>query len=517
MATWLPLAIAAQGSLHVQLLGEYDRGDERYSGSWVYADPLGTEYALLGTRFGTAAYALDGPAAPIELGFIPGPTSNWREITVVGHHAYVVTEGSGDLQGMQVIDLSFLPDSLHLTAVYDSTFTRGHIIQKDLYAEHPTVFVCGTSSTGGIHILDVSEPAHPVQIGLYDPDYYIHDIHLRGDTLYAAAFYEGQVDILDISDPAQPSWIAALEDPGNNTHSMSTTPDGRYLFLADEQDGLPARIFDLSDLADIEEVAQYSANEESLVHNPYIRGDFAFISHNTEGLRVVDLRDPRVPVEVGYADTYDGPSGGFFGLWSACPYLPSGRIVGGDRTRGLLVWNFEETYAGRFYGKVSDLLTGDALVNARIVIDPPADTLFSGLNGRFQGGELPGLLSLNISADGYLPASLTIDLQEKDSLFLPILLEPELGVATAEASGAGEECRVFWSAMGGHWSLTCPPPLQPVALEVYSLDGRRIYREEDPGHSIERPALGRWPTGWQLVVVWGAGAELLYRGLVWFE
>ncbi|MBK7335171.1 MAG: choice-of-anchor B family protein [Saprospirales bacterium] len=250
----------------MELLWEYNRGDERYSGSWCYAAPDGQEYALLGAKTGTAIYRLEEPFS--ELGFIPGPVSNWREITVVGHQAYVVTEGTGMGQGMQVIDLTPLPGSPTLLTTYSATFTRGHIIQRDIYSESPRVYVCGTTSTEGVHILDVSNPAQPVEIGVYQPGYYIHDCHVRGDRLYGAANNQQTLDIVDISDPANPELITTLPDPGLNTHSCSTTPDENYLFLADEADGQPGRIFDISNLDNIHQVAMYTANSASLVHNP---------------------------------------------------------------------------------------------------------------------------------------------------------------------------------------------------------------------------------------------------------
>jgi len=80
-------------NLNVELFDQYVRADARYSGSWTYVGPDGSEYALLGAFSGLAAYSIDN--APVtEVGFIAGPESNWREITVVDNHAYVTTEGS---------------------------------------------------------------------------------------------------------------------------------------------------------------------------------------------------------------------------------------------------------------------------------------------------------------------------------------------------------------------------------------------------------------------------------------
>ena len=358
----------AQTSENIELIYEYNRGDERYSGSWSYVDEEDREYALIGAKSGTAVYLLE-ENNPTEIGFIPGPSSNWREITVLGDYAYVVTEGwQGDL-GMQIIDLSSAPDSIALVNTIDQYFGTAHIIQKSIFEESPYIYVAGADVLSGVTIFDCSDPVNPTFVNYYSPGHYVHDIHIRDTLLFTAGIYDNIISIVSIADPMNPITINAIEDPGNMTHSFSTSPDMNYLFVADEDDGYPMRTFDISDLLNIEEVNTYTANEESLVHNPYTNGIFTYVSHNTEGLRVLDSRDPELLHEVGFYDTFEGPSGGYFGLWSACPYLPSGRIIGADRTRGLMLWSFNGTQAARFYAEIVDANTGEIINTASFLND----------------------------------------------------------------------------------------------------------------------------------------------------
>ncbi len=424
---------SGQNALNIQLLGQANRGDTRYSGSWAYVAPDGTEYALLGAKTGTAAYCISAGCDLEEKGFIPGPETNWREITVIGQHAFVTTDVSGTGHGMQVIDLSYLPDSLHLVTNYTTTFTKGHIIQKAIDSDEPFVYVMGTTTTQGVHIMDVSDPAAPKQVGLYAPGYYIHDAHIRGNLLFAAAFYDDKFDIVDISDKANPQLISSIVYDGKNSHSASSTADRRFLITADEQDGYPARIFNIEDIYNPVEVARYTANDLSLVHNPYIKGDYCYISHNTEGLRVLDIADPTVPVEVGYYDTWPGASGGFNGLWSACPYFPSGKIIGGNRTDGLYVWEFNGAKAARIYGIVRDSITNELLYNASIELPSLSDTLDTGLTGFFKKGMLAGQYELTATKSGYVPKSVSFDVAEGDSLFFDIQLVP-IGFSATSSS-----------------------------------------------------------------------------------
>lgn len=414
----------SQDALNIELLETFHRGDARYSGSWSYVAADGTEYALVGARTGTAVYSLDDPAAG-ELGFVSGPSSNWREITVVADHAYVTTEGSPGA-GMQVIDLRDLPNGISLVTNYTTTFTTGHIIQRDIYSDAPYVYVPGASGTGAVHILDVSNPAEPVEVGRYDPEYYIHDAHIKGDRMYACAGLTGFLDIVDISDKTNPVLLAQISDQTGYVHSAWTTEDDKYLIVAYETDGVPAIIWDIQDLDNIEAVETYSANLASLVHNPYVRGDFSFFSHNTEGLRVMDVADPTLPVEVGYYDTYDGPSGGFFGLWSACPYFPSGKIVGGNRTDGLYVWSFNDTRAARIYGTVVDSLSGVSLADVQVVIEESSTNLTTDAEGAFKKGDLAGTYTLHFSLENYLDKTVVVELAEGENLDLRVELSSNI-------------------------------------------------------------------------------------------
>ena len=431
--TFFQLNLMAQDALNVELFGQIQRADTRYSGCWSYIAPDGSEYALLGAKSGTAIYNIDDPENIVELAFIPGGSSNWREIIVLGDYAYVTTEASGANIGMQVIDLTNLPDTATLVTNYMETFTRGHIIQKDIFSDAPYVYVNGTTATDGVHILDVSDPANPVEVGLYAPGYYIHDCHVRGDIMFAAAFYEGTLDIVDISDPSTPTLISRFDTPGGRTHSASMSMDGKYLFVAPEQDGLRGTVWNIEDYEDPTQVATYTANLESLVHNPYIRDDFMFISHNTEGLRVLDFADPELPVEVGFYDTFEGPSGGFAGLWSACPYFPSGKIIGGNRTDGLYVWTFNNTRAARIYGLVVDAFTQEPIVNASVTYQESNNTENTDLTGNFKFGNLAGNFTFEISQEGYESQTVSVSVAEGNTENILVELIPENATTVDEA------------------------------------------------------------------------------------
>ena len=449
---------AAQGvSRNVSLYGQFNPNTGRASGSWGWTSPQGKEYALLGGQTGTHIVSIDDSTAIQEKDFVPGPPSNWREITVTGHHAYVVSEGQGAGAGMQVIDLSFLPDSVHLVTTYTTTFDRAHMVTSDASGNPDFVYVSGTYTSTGVHILNVSNSAAPVQVGLYAPRY-VHDTHVRGNRMYVSSIYQGLLEIVDITNKATPVLISTLSYPSPFTHSAYTTPDSRYLIVTDEIDGLPARFWDITNPGSPVELAQYTADAQTLVHNPYIKGDYVYFAHNAAGLRVVDISKRNVPVEVGHFDTYLQAGGGNNGLWSVYPYFPSGKVIGANRDTGLYIWRFNNTEAGRFYGLVTDSVTGQPLANAQVTVTGTGRSTKTGLDGTFRFGEVPNDTTgyiLQVSASGYAPRTLpNVSLLPNDSLWFSVQLMPML--SRPETVGSCRQCR----------RILIPPAARPCSISV---------------------------------------------------
>ena len=73
------------------------------SDCWGYTSPSGREYAMIGLQKGTAFVEITNPTLPRIVEYVPGATSLWHDIKVLGHYAYGVSEGG---LGIQVMDMS---------------------------------------------------------------------------------------------------------------------------------------------------------------------------------------------------------------------------------------------------------------------------------------------------------------------------------------------------------------------------------------------------------------------------
>ena len=329
-----------QFTQNVTLLGSLDPyPGSAYANIWGYAEG-GREYALMGVTGGTTIIDVTVPSIPVEVAFIPGPLAppyEWREIKTHLNYAYVVSEGTGSGAGMQIIDLSNLPDTATLAATYNATFTRAH----EIFIADGFAYVVGTSQ-GGMHILDLSNPTNPVQVGFYGASGYIHDVHVWNDTAYASS--ADTYDLVDLSSKANPQLIsqsAAL--PGIYAHSGWLTEDKRYFIACEEFDVVDLTVWDLQDRSSWDLVVpSWQMAGTSPIHNIFILGNYAHISYYKEGYVVIDISDPTNPVFAAQYDTYPSSGGGTYdGAWGVDPYLPSGNSIVSDMSTGLYICRFE--------------------------------------------------------------------------------------------------------------------------------------------------------------------------------
>ena len=111
------------------------------------------------------------------------------------------------------------------------------------------------------------------------------------------------------------------------------------LYVGDEVGaaGNWTRIFDISDVTNVELVGSIIVDEEAVVHNCYTKDNVLYIAHYTEGLRIFDIENPHAPAEIAFYDTYLQPGYGFRGAWSVYPYFASGKLIVSDMQSGLFV------------------------------------------------------------------------------------------------------------------------------------------------------------------------------------
>src|SRR4030095_3254802 len=286
-------AYAQLGNSNMTLLANLNQhpSGTLYSALWGYRAPNGREYAILGCATGTAFIDITDTTNIHEVGFRTWLNSSWREMKTFSHYAYIVTEATGTANGMQIIDLQYLPDSIHyVTTITFTSYTHTHSIQQDgpylyLNGGNVTSGLAGTGDVGGVRILDLtSNPENPTVRGGWKT-YYVHDCRVRNDTMYACNIYDppGTISVVNVSskDGIQPTITSWVNAPNPFPHNCALLP-GRTFILTTDAKSSPngkLKVWNISNLSNVTFVASWQPTgiTTAIVHNVEIYGNYALV------------------------------------------------------------------------------------------------------------------------------------------------------------------------------------------------------------------------------------------------
>ena len=297
---------------------------------------------------------LDEPNDPTLVGAvaaIPDSTQEDVEVTRVNtrffHGDLLVTgiQSCSDVgpQGIDIWDVTDPRHPQHL-GFWDSIGAFG-VHELDLFQRGNRVFVAAATpfaefaiGEGDFRLVEVTDPRHPVQVGEWGlsdigtkpncDDFaqfctFDHSVTVNENGKMAIlSYWDFGAVFLDISDPAHPTFVGRTVYPtgaDGDTHSVALARGDNLLLTADE-DFSPGeilnpppddtwgflRIWNVKNPAAPVEIGRFStANSLSTrsdgfysIHNPVVRGNTAYLSWYTDGVRVVDISRPRAPREI---------------------------------------------------------------------------------------------------------------------------------------------------------------------------------------------------------------------------
>src|SRR5262245_12657095 len=154
----------AMGQLNMQLRANLPYTFQKLANIGGYVDPSGNEYALVGTSEGLSIVNVTNPANPVEAFVAPALPSNWREVKTWLHYAYVTSHG-GD--GLMIVDLAYLPDSIRITHWYGDGAIAGLMTGAHaLHIDNGYCYLYGGLFNGAAVILDLhADPWNPHYLG----------------------------------------------------------------------------------------------------------------------------------------------------------------------------------------------------------------------------------------------------------------------------------------------------------------------------------------------------------------
>ena len=328
---------------------------DKYSACWGWTQPVtNKEYAIACSKSGTYWVDVTNPVSPTICAFALGTSTNgtWRETKTYQNYCYVVSDDGGP-NTFQIFDMSALPATV--TAVYNSQalFKRGHACWVDGNKLYVSGVTYSNNTTSSMNVYSLATPTAPVLLRRLNQDYnfisYVHDMHVRNDTVFASCGNQGLYVFKfnsGLNTFTQLGSLVTYTASGYN-HATAWTPDGQTLVMTDEVPvSLPIKIVNVSNLANMQVVATTNQFPQTTPHNPFVvNNQYCFMSSYQDGTQLYDISNPNAPFLAGYFDTFYQGGGNnnmwggdaYDGQWGLYPYFPSKNIFALDEKNGIFM------------------------------------------------------------------------------------------------------------------------------------------------------------------------------------
>jgi choice-of-anchor B domain-containing protein len=294
---------------------------------WGWRGPDGTEYGIMGTRDGVA-FVNTNTMTVVEV--VPGPTGSvcggiiWRELKSYQNYCYVASECTGTNQGIMIIDMQYLPDSVHyIKSHFTATDIRSHCLSIDTVKGY---LYAVKQNYSGFRVISLANPANPVEVGSVTTGD-LHDITAHNDKVYAAEANNKTFSIWNMANKTAGQLIVRITIPaGGYVHNIWPSADGSHVATTEETANKTVKWWDISNPANVQ-LKQQFLGTSNLAHNAHIQGNRLYLSHYQSGVYVLDISNPDTLIPLTKYDTYsagEGPS--FNGCWGVYPHTASGNV-----------------------------------------------------------------------------------------------------------------------------------------------------------------------------------------------
>lgn len=452
---------------NLTLIRNWDRAaGVQYADIWGWTSPDYREFAFVAETAGIWFVETTDPNNIRQVGWWSAPsTPYWRDFANLDQYVYAVSEHH---RGIRIFDMSNPDAPQDLGYVATSQIQNCHNITSDPTTGY--LYLSGTNQ--GLAIFDATNRTNPVLVNTWYPSRtYTHDCCLLRGRAYLSNGYSYAARIMDATNPANLVEIGRCNTPGGYDHNVWVSDDDQVLCVTDEiERGGPnaaLTVWDISNPRAPVQTDDYSLG--SIIHNVFVLGRTAYMSHYTDGVHVVDITDPHNISSVGNYDTSTIASG-YHGAWGVHPFTDNGQIYVSDIENGLYVFEMQCGHMNRYGMPTTG--TGGATPRA-IFADATPRVGASGLKLDIEGlapngqaflflGFAPGSLSvlgveIHIDPAQAFSVDLTADANGKVTVPLPIPNDPNAAnqrvymQILAQDAGAPQG----WSASRGMWMGIC--------------------------------------------------------------
>jgi len=169
-------------------------------------------------------YNVSDPASPALLSSVTLPESSW-DLEYDNGYVYISCNNSG----LRIYDVADPEQPVEVSYV-DLTWVLDAEIQGSL------AYIAAADWDGGLVSVDISDPANPQILQIYNPEGWFQPFHVSvaAPYVYASDIY-GEIYVFDATDPENMTQLATLNLPGDILNIMA---DGKFIYVSDGQTGL---------------------------------------------------------------------------------------------------------------------------------------------------------------------------------------------------------------------------------------------------------------------------------------
>lgn len=305
---------ATQAPYGVELVGHLDEAGSGLS--------FGSSYAYMATpSWQLTAVDVSNPTGPLVAAryYLKYASS----VLVYGQYAYV----TAGLDGIHILDLSN-PLAPREVGVYPAP-AGGSLGVMSL--KMPYLYLGGT---GGVHIVDVSNPASPVEVGSFNRNqagWGVSSLVVAGNYLYVSGndtvgptIGRGGMRVIDVSVPSSPKEVGYYL--AYQSGRLAVSGNRAYLL------GVPGLyIIDIQDPTNPVQLGVFSTDDPD--NTVSVAGRYGYLV-SYSGLHVIDVSNPASPTQVAF---YATPASGISGITLAGLY-----IYLSDSAKGISILRFSD-------------------------------------------------------------------------------------------------------------------------------------------------------------------------------
>lgn len=242
----------------------------------IEIDAIQGNYGVGGSEYeGLRVYDLSNPLNPVEAGSVG---VNGSVAAVEGDIAYVIKPFT---IWSSTFELDFVsianPAQPQLAGKYELTSQFNNVVVKNGLA-----FIANQD----LHILDVSDPQNPAEIGLFPlPEYSESKVATQGNYVYVADGYSG-LRIIDITDPKNPV-EAGFYLPGTINVTCAAV-SGDYVAICRKTVDT-VDVIDVSDPSAPVNAGGFIVNGEP--SEIILQGEYAYVDADRSGVQIYSLAD----------------------------------------------------------------------------------------------------------------------------------------------------------------------------------------------------------------------------------